>query len=89
VGGTCKPTRKLQPTRSPDRPPRTTDLTGQLRDNEDMTNEAGEVELSAHDLRVVARYAAESAQEALSIFEASHPGDRRPGVAVEAARTFA
>jgi hypothetical protein len=52
-------------------------LTGQLRDNEDMTTEASEVELSADDLRVVARYAAESAQEALSIFEASHPGDRR------------
>jgi hypothetical protein len=54
-----------------------------------MTNEASEVQLSAQDLRVVARYAAESAQEALSIFEASHPGDRRPRVAVEAAWTFA
>jgi hypothetical protein len=28
----------------------------QLRDNEDMTNEASEVELSVKDLRVVARY---------------------------------
>jgi hypothetical protein len=64
-------------------------LTEQLRDNEDMTTEPSEVELSAHDLRVVARYAAECAQEALSIFEASHPGDRRPRVAVEAAWTFA
>jgi hypothetical protein len=50
---------------------------------------ASEVELSAQGLRVVARYAAESAQEALSIFEARHPGDRRPRVAVEAAWTFA
>jgi hypothetical protein len=63
-------------------------VTGQLRDNEDMTK-ASEVELSAQGLRVVARYAAESAQEALSIFEARHPGDRRPRVAVEAAWTFA
>ena len=56
-------------------------MTGQLYDNEYIANEAGEVELSAQDLRVVARYAAESAQEALWIFEASHPGDRRPRVA--------
>jgi hypothetical protein len=54
-----------------------------------MTNEASEVELSTHDLRVVARYAAEGAQEALSIFEEHHPGDRRPREAVEAAWTFA
>jgi hypothetical protein len=53
--------------------------------NEDMTTEAGKVELSAQDLRVVARYAAERAQEVLSIFEASDPGDRRPRAAVEAA----
>ena len=56
--------------------------------NEDMTTEAGKVELSAQDLRVVARYAAESAQEVLSIFEASDPGDRRPRAAVEAAWIF-
>src|ERR1019366_10692609 len=54
-----------------------------------MTSEASEVQLSAQDLRVVARYAVESAQEALSIFEESHPGDWRPRVAVEAAWTFA
>jgi hypothetical protein len=50
---------------------------------------ASEVELSLQDLRVVARYAAESAQDALSIFEETHPGDRRPRVAVEATWTFA
>lgn len=54
-----------------------------------MTDKASEVELSPQDLRVVARYAAESAQEVLSIFEESHPGDRRPRLAVEAAWTFA
>lgn len=54
-----------------------------------MTNEPSTVELSSRDLRVVARYAAESAQEVLSIFEERHPGDRRPRVAIEAAWTFA
>jgi hypothetical protein len=38
--------------------PKRSIVTGQLRDNEDVTNEASEVELSARDLRVVARYAA-------------------------------
>jgi hypothetical protein len=57
--------------------------------SDDMTNEPGKVELSVQDLRAVARYAAESAQEALSIFEERHPGDRRPRIAVEAAWTFA
>jgi hypothetical protein len=56
--------------------------------NEDMTTEAGKVELRAQDLRVVARYAAERAEEVLSIFEASDPGDRRPRAAVEAAWIF-
>jgi len=54
-----------------------------------MANDASEVELSAQDLRAVARYAAESAQEALSIFENSHPDDRRPRLAVEAGWAFA
>ncbi|MFC0002833.1 putative immunity protein [Micromonospora siamensis] len=50
---------------------------------------SGDVQLSPDDLRVVARYAAQCAQDALSIYEAAHPGDRRPRAAVEAARTFA
>ncbi|NTU84102.1 MAG: exonuclease SbcC [Chloroflexales bacterium] len=54
-----------------------------------MANEPDTVELSATDLREVARYAAESAQEVLSIFEELHPDDQRPRVAVEAAWTFA
>ncbi len=53
-----------------------------------MTTEVGRIELSAQDLRAVARFAAESAQDALAIFEASDPGDRRPRAAVEAAWTF-
>jgi hypothetical protein len=56
--------------------------------NEDMTTEVGKIELSAQDLRVVARYAAERAKEVLSIFEATDPGDRRPRAAVEAAWIF-
>jgi len=56
---------------------------------EDMTNEPSRVELTVQDLRVVARYAAERAQEVLAIFEERYPGDRRPRVAVEAAWTFA
>ena len=54
-----------------------------------MTIEARAVELSAQDLRVVARYAAESAEETLPIFEDDHPDDPRPRLAVEAARAFA
>src|SRR5262245_54238730 len=47
------------------RPGEQSTLTRQLRDNEDMTTERSTVELTAHDLRVVARYAAESARESL------------------------
>lgn len=53
-----------------------------------MTTGAGRIELSAQDLRVVARYAAECAQEVLPIFEAAAPDDRRPHAAVDAAWTF-
>ncbi len=40
------------------------------------------------DLRVVARFAVESAEEALPHFEERHPDDRRPRAAIEAAWTF-
>jgi hypothetical protein len=56
---------------------------------EEVIDEASEVELSERDLRVVARYGAESAAGALSIFEERHPGDRRPRDAVEVAWSFA
>ncbi|SCG77733.1 putative immunity protein [Micromonospora inositola] len=54
-----------------------------------MTIEPGDFGLTMEELRVVARYAVESAQEVLSIFEEDRPDDRRPRAAVEAAWTFA
>ncbi|MEO6471677.1 MAG: putative immunity protein [Aeromicrobium sp.] len=54
-----------------------------------MTNEPQEVELSVLDLRVVARYAADSALEVLAVFERDQPGDPRPRLAIEAALAFA
>lgn len=59
-----------------------------LGNNEEVAPETTEVELSAQDLRVVARYAAECAQEVLAIFEAKDPDDQRPRAAVDAAWTF-
>jgi hypothetical protein len=50
-----------------------------------VANETGEIDLSMRDLRGVAVYAAESAQEALEIFERAHPADSRPRDAIEAA----
>ncbi|MFE0026844.1 putative immunity protein [Amycolatopsis sp. NPDC059021] len=47
------------------------------------------IELRMEELRVVARYCVESAEEVLALFEQEHPGDRRPRAAVEAAWTFA
>ncbi len=41
------------------------------------------------ELRVVARYAAASAEEVLPLFEEAAPGDLRPRAAVEAAWEFA
>ncbi|MFC4493832.1 putative immunity protein [Streptomyces ovatisporus] len=49
----------------------------------------GDFELTMDELRAVARYAAESAQEVLGFFEDAHPEDARPRTAVEAAWTFA
>jgi hypothetical protein len=54
-----------------------------------VANETGEIVLSKQDLRAVTRYAAESAQDVLEIFERAHPADARPRDAVEAAWTFA
>ena len=48
-----------------------------------------EIDLSMQDLREVTRYAAESAQEVLQIFERAHPVDSRPRDAIDAAWTFA
>jgi hypothetical protein len=43
-----------------------------------VAKETGEIVLSMQDLREVASYAAESAQEVLEIFERAHPADSRP-----------
>ncbi len=48
----------------------------------------GDVELSMDEIRVVARYAAEAAQEVLPLFE-RRSTDERPRAALEAAWTFA
>lgn len=54
-----------------------------------MANETTSIVLSMQDLREVTRYAAESAQEMLEIFERAHPADLRPRDAIDAAWTFA
>jgi hypothetical protein len=54
-----------------------------------MANETSEIVLSRQDLREVTRYAAESAQAVLEIFESAHPADPRPRDAIDAAWTFA
>ncbi len=54
-----------------------------------MANETSEIVLSMQELREVARYAAESAQEALEVFERAHPADSRPRAALDAAWAFA
>lgn len=48
----------------------------------------GDFELAMEELRVVARYVAEHAQEALPAFEAAVPGDSRPRAAIDAAWAF-
>lgn len=47
------------------------------------------VDLSLGDLRSVADFALQTAQDVLEIFERAHPEDRRPREAIEAARAFA
>ena len=54
-----------------------------------MADETREIVLSMDDLREVAGYAAQSAQEVLAIFERAHPADSRARDAIDAAWTFA
>jgi hypothetical protein len=54
-----------------------------------MAKETSKIVLSLPDLRGVAGYAADCAQEVLGIFERAHPVDSRPRDAVDAAWTFA
>ncbi|MYY10517.1 exonuclease SbcC [Streptomyces sp. SID4919] len=53
-----------------------------------MTTVSGDFALTMDELRVVARYAAESAQEVLPVFEEAVPGDPRPRAALDAAWEF-
>jgi hypothetical protein len=75
-------------TAGPDRPRDTTCAVDRSR-NVGVTTVSGDFELTIDELRVVARYAVEAAEEVLPLFEASQPGDRRPRNAVDAAWTFA
>ncbi|MEI5101796.1 exonuclease SbcC [Streptomyces sp. PmtG] len=54
-----------------------------------MTIAAGDFELTMDELRAVARFAVESAEEVLPVYEEASPGDPRPRAAVDAAREFA
>jgi len=54
-----------------------------------MPTGAEDFDLTMDELRIVARYAAESAQEVLSLFEDAAAEDPRPRAAVEAAWVFA
>jgi hypothetical protein len=49
---------------------------------------SGDFELRLDEIRIVARYAVEAAQEVLPLFEQSDPNDERPRAAVDAAWTF-
>jgi hypothetical protein len=64
-------------------------VSDERQDDEDTTRELLAVALSEQDLRVVTRYAAETAQDVLSIFERTHPDDSRPRQAIQAAWIFA
>lgn len=50
---------------------------------------SGDFELTMDELRAVARWAAEAAQEVLPVFEGAHPDDARPRAALDAAWEFA
>lgn len=54
-----------------------------------MTQAHSDFPLTMDELRTVARFAAESAQQLLPIFEAEAPDDPRPRAALGAARAFA
>ncbi|MGY1704626.1 putative immunity protein [Geodermatophilus sp. SYSU D00697] len=53
-----------------------------------MTAVVGDFELTMDELRVVARFVAESAEGLLPVFEDAVPGDGRPRAAVDAAWEF-
>ncbi|MFD6151858.1 putative immunity protein [Streptomyces sp. NPDC060243] len=49
---------------------------------------SGDFELTADELRVVARYVVLHAEDVLPVFERAVPGDLRPRAAIDAARDF-
>lgn len=53
-----------------------------------MTTVTGDFDVTMDELRVVARYVAESAEDVLPVFEAAAPDDGRPRAALEAAWEF-
>ncbi|GAA2612170.1 exonuclease SbcC [Actinomadura fulvescens] len=53
-----------------------------------MATVSGDFELTMDELRDVARYVAESAQDILPVFEEAVPGDPRPRAALDAAWAF-
>lgn len=53
-----------------------------------MTTVTGDFDLTHEELRVVARYVAESAESVLPVFERSCPDDPRPRAAIDAAWEF-
>ena len=54
-----------------------------------MPTEPGDFALSIDELRVVARFAVEAAEESMPIFEQAEPDDARPRAAIHAAWAFA
>ncbi|MCX4548611.1 MULTISPECIES: putative immunity protein [unclassified Streptomyces] len=54
-----------------------------------MPTDADKIELTEHELREIAGYAAEGARRVLSIFEQRLPTDTRPRDAIDAADAFA
>lgn len=52
------------------------------------TTVTGDFDLTMDELRAVARFAVESAEQVLPVFEAAAPDDPRPRAAVDAAREF-
>ena len=62
---------------------------GRVSDARSLTTRAGYFELTTDELRVVARYAVEGAQEVLPLFEEANSEDLRPRLAIEAAWEFA
>jgi hypothetical protein len=54
-----------------------------------VPTESDSIELSEHELREIAGYAAECARRALPIFEDVLPADTRPREAIDAAQAFA